>query len=120
MPTRPILDPNFPNASSSVPAAAQPAQASTPDSPLASQLPSWDLLPAHTLLIRRRPAPANKPPAQTDTPVGKQASPSPLAPPPLPTSASATAEKRDAFCQNCGSRLEAEATFCMGCGTKLG
>lgn len=25
------------------------------DSPLATQLPAWDLLPAHTLLIRRRP-----------------------------------------------------------------
>lgn len=26
-----------------------------PDSPLATQLPAWDLLPAHTLLVRRRP-----------------------------------------------------------------
>lgn len=25
------------------------------DSPLAAQLPPWDLLPAHTLLVRRRP-----------------------------------------------------------------
>lgn len=24
------------------------------DSPLATQLPAWDLLPAHTLLVRRR------------------------------------------------------------------
>ncbi len=26
-----------------------------PDSPLATHLPAWDLLPAHTLLVRRRP-----------------------------------------------------------------
>jgi hypothetical protein len=121
MPTRPILDPNLPNVSSSGPTAAQPAQASTPDSPLASQLPSWDLLPAHTLLVRRRPAPANKPTAPMDAPVSK---PKETSPPPLPAqlraSAAATSEKGSAFCQNCGARLEAGSTFCTGCGTKVG
>ena len=34
---------------------ASPAPRTPPDSPLATQLPPWDLLPAHTLLVRRRP-----------------------------------------------------------------
>ncbi len=33
----------------------QPATATHPDSPFATSLPSWDLLPLHTLLVRRRP-----------------------------------------------------------------
>lgn len=37
------------------PAAEAQAPQRPPDSPLATQLPEWDLLPAHTLLVRRRP-----------------------------------------------------------------
>jgi hypothetical protein len=37
------------------PLVASPAPLTPPDSPLATQLPPWDLLPAHTLLVRRRP-----------------------------------------------------------------
>ena len=42
---------------SEVPSAprGEPSVQKLADSPLASQLPSWDLLPAHTLLVRRRP-----------------------------------------------------------------
>lgn len=33
----------------------QSARTSSTDSPLATSLPSWDLVPIHTLLVRRRP-----------------------------------------------------------------
>lgn len=36
--------------------ARQPPQAKLPVLPLASELPSWDLTPADTLVVRRRPA----------------------------------------------------------------
>ena len=31
------------------------ANTTPPDLPLASSIPSWDLLPSHTLLVRRKP-----------------------------------------------------------------
>ena len=34
----------------------QRAPTKQPDLPIASQLPAWDLTPADTLLVRRRPA----------------------------------------------------------------
>ena len=119
MPTRPIFDPNLSNPSAG---ATTSAQDRLPESPLASQLPNWDLLPAHTLLVRRRPAPTYKPPAQTDVPAsGSKAVPKPpSSPPPLPASTSAVSAKHDAFCQNCGASLEEGATFCTGCGSKRG
>jgi hypothetical protein len=121
MPTRPILDPNLPNVSASVSADTASAHARAQESPLATQLPGWDLLPAHTLLVRRRPAPAYKPPANSDVPASgsKAASPPHPSPPPLPASTSVAPAKRDAFCQNCGASLEEGSTFCTGCGTKV-
>jgi hypothetical protein len=114
MPTRPILDPNLSTPSAPASAATASVQAGLPESPLASQLPSWDLLPGHTLLVRRRPA-TSKPPVQTDVPEsGSKAVPQP---PPLP---SAVSGKRDAFCEKCGARLAEGATFCTGCGSKVG
>lgn len=122
MPTRPIPDPNLPNASALVSADTASARAGAPESPLATQLPGWDLLPAHTLLVRRRPAPAYKPSAQSNVPASGSmaASPPPPSPPSLPASTSVAPAERDAFCKNCGASLEEGATFCTGCGTKVG
>jgi len=61
MSTRPILDAR-PGGGSASPIATAPSTTKY-DSPLARQLPGWDLVPAHTLLVRRRPvrvvSPAN-------------------------------------------------------------
>lgn len=55
MTIRPILgadeQPNQPSEGSAKPASPQRA----PEPPLASQLPSWDLVPSDLLLVRRRP-----------------------------------------------------------------
>ena len=53
---KPMLGPNDPESQdqdrpASAPPGPQPARQ---ESPLASQLPSWDLIPPHTLLVRRR------------------------------------------------------------------
>jgi hypothetical protein len=114
MRTRPILDSNLQNVPPSAP--TQSAQSPRLDeSPLASQLPSWDLVPAHTLLTRRRAA--LRAPARTEAhpdllPQPQQASQAAVQP---LSGALATA-----FCQNCGSRLEEGSAFCADCGTKQG
>jgi hypothetical protein len=125
MPARPIFDQNLPGASAPVPSNSPSPRGNQQDSPLASQLPAWDLVPAHTLLVRRRPGALNRPPARSDTPdkapmtatppapVATVSGPSPVAPPPAPASAP------DRFCQSCGSQLEEGATFCTDCGKKL-
>ena len=55
--TQPLRDPNpatAPDPNRPAPAAAS-VPTPRPESPLASQLPAWDLVPPHTLLVRRRP-----------------------------------------------------------------
>lgn len=114
-----MLDPNAPNPS--VSAEVNSAQFGTLESPLADQLPIWDLLPPHTLLVRRRPAHAFSESGQLEAPGGglKAASPPRPSNPP-PTTDAASPPECDSFCTNCGSRLEEEATFCTECGTKAG
>lgn len=125
MPARPLFDQKLPGGFAPVSSNMPPALGAQQDSPLASQLPAWDLVPAHTLLVRRRPGVANRPPSRPDTPdkapmtvppptpIAAASAPSPAAaaPPPAPTP--------DRFCQSCGSQLEEGATFCTDCGTKL-
>lgn len=55
--TKPILESRSPESEDRNDAASAPVtpQTALPDSPLASQLPGWDLAPPHTLLVRRRP-----------------------------------------------------------------
>ena len=54
---KPMLGPDETPAADPNRAASTPPEPPTgrPESPLASQLPSWDLVPPHTLLVRRRP-----------------------------------------------------------------
>jgi hypothetical protein len=125
MPTHPIVDQTMPGSSAPVPSNSPSSRGSQQDSPLASQLPAWDLVPAHNLLVRRRPGPLNKPASRSDAsdkasvhapaPALLAAASAPsraqIAPPPAPTP--------DRFCQNCGSQLEEGATFCTDCGTRL-
>jgi len=58
MSDRPILGVDKPEAQpkQGSAATAQASPASRNELPLASELPSWDLLPSDTLLVRRRPA----------------------------------------------------------------
>jgi len=87
---------------------------------LATQLPTWDLLPLHTLLVRRRPAASYTHPTQSEAPIGsKVASASLPSPPPIPVATSSASTNRDGYCQNCGARLEELATFCTGCGNRI-
>jgi hypothetical protein len=125
MPARPIFDQNLPGGSAPLSSNSPSSRGNQQDSPLASQLPAWDLLPAYTLLVRRRPGALNRPPSRPDAsgqapmttpppvPVAAASAPSPapVAPPP--------AQAPDRFCQGCGSQLEEGATFCTDCGTKL-
>jgi hypothetical protein len=56
MPTRPLIE-TSPDREAAAPAPSQPqptAGSATPESLLVSQLPAWDLVPADTLLVRRR------------------------------------------------------------------
>jgi hypothetical protein len=104
MPT-PILDPKF------TPTAAS-AQAAKAESPLAGQLPAWNLVPAHTLLVRRRSAPTKPPQSSTGTP-----------PPPRPASQAAvpapTPVAAPSSCPRCGRQLESGSAFCTGCGSRI-
>jgi hypothetical protein len=127
MPARPLFDQNAPGGSAPVPSNSPSSRGNQQDSPLASQLPAWDLVPAHTLLVRRRPGALNKPASRSDAPekaaiaapppvpraAAPASTPAPVAPPPAPASAP------DRFCQSCGSQLEEGATFCTDCGKKL-
>ena len=58
MTLRPIIGPadNQPNEEPRPDSAPRPPTERPPDSPLASQLPSWDLVPNDMLFVRRRPA----------------------------------------------------------------
>lgn len=116
MPTRPIFDQGSPGGAAPVPSNLQSSRGHEQESPLASQLPAWDLLPAHTLLVRRRPGASNKPPSRSDVP--DRAS----VPPSMPVSAAATLAPAPTvptsgrFCRSCGSQQEEGATFCEDCG----
>jgi hypothetical protein len=115
MPTRPMLDAN-PSSGSAPPSRSTSPVQTQSDSPLASQLPGWDLVPAHTLLVRRRSAPANKPV------IPSPASEPPRIPQASPRSTTAVASPTSVaqFCENCGARVEDGSSFCMACGTKVG
>ena len=127
MPARPIFDQNVPSGSGPATSNLPSSRVRQQDSPLASQLPDWDLVPAHTLLVRRRPGALNTATSRSDAPdKGPMAAP-PL-PPPVPVAPSASSTPPgvppplaapDRFCQSCGSQLEEGATFCTDCGTKL-
>lgn len=58
MNTRPILDPDSsaPRTESDASQSSQPVSAITEPAPLAIDLPDWDLVPADSLLVRRRAA----------------------------------------------------------------
>ena len=128
MPARPIFDQNVPGGSAPAAPNASPREGDLQASPLASQLPAWDLVPAHTLLTRRRPAAVSptavsQPPATVPPPPPppRSAPPPPprSAPPPTPSSSLASPPPAKAvgqFCQNCGSQMEAGSTFCSDCG----
>lgn len=58
MTVRPILgadDEQPPHQTSTAGSGTSAQTPSAPDSPLASQLPAWDLVPNDLLLVRRRP-----------------------------------------------------------------
>ena len=121
MPARPIFDQNAPGDSTSLPTNLPSSRGNQQDSPLASQLPAWDLIPAHTLLVRRRAGALNRPTrsdAPDKAPMAAPPPPAPVVAPPTPVNAP-TAAVPDRFCQSCGSQLEEAATFCTDCGTKL-
>lgn len=145
MPTRPILDQNLTNVNTPSSPSNESAQAAIPDSPLASQLPAWDLMPAHTLLVRRRFVPSKKPqtppatvnelpllpssakispispaPVKEQQPAATQANellkvPAALQQTPVAASISTAA---GGVCKNCGIHLVEGSVFCTECGTK--
>ena len=91
---------------------------------LATQFPSWDLLPPHTLLVRRRfgqsPAPKALPKAEAVA-APRAAVPRPQAPAPAPPSALlGEAPPAPVLCQQCHEPMEDGATFCSECGAKQG
>jgi hypothetical protein len=91
---------------------------------LATQFPNWDLLPPHTLLVRRRfgqaAAPKTLPKAeavaarQAAIPVPRPTAP---APPPVPP---VEAPPSRVLCQQCHEPMEDGASFCSECGAKQG
>jgi len=91
---------------------------------LATQFPSWDLLPPHTLLVRRRvgqtAAPKTSPKDEAAArPLAAIPVPRPAAPPPPPGPPVETAPAR-ALCQQCHEPMEDGAMFCSECGAKQG
>jgi hypothetical protein len=84
------------------------------ESPLAGQLPEWDLAPAHTLLLRRRSA---APPAAAKESEPPAAPPAPAARPIIATPAAPPAP--EPACGACGAKLEPGAGFCEDCGARV-
>jgi hypothetical protein len=123
MPAPPIFDQSLPRGSTPATSNLPLSRGHQQDSPLASQLPAWDLVPAHTLLVRRRPGPLNAT-SRSEAPDKGPMAPAPL-PPPAPSVSSTgpgvtpPLAAVDRFCQNCGLQLEEGATFCADCGTKV-
>jgi ribosomal protein L7/L12 len=124
MPTRPIFDQGSPGGAAPVPNSLQSSRGHQQESPLASQLPAWDLLPAHTLLVRRRPGALNRPPSRSDVPDRASVPPSmPVSvaatPAPAPPVPALSLPAPGGFCGNCGSQQEEGATFCEDCGSAV-
>jgi hypothetical protein len=127
MPTRPILGQDSSPAGVAPSPSSGPAQEAQPNSPLASQLPIWDLVPPHTLLVRRRPVLASRPSSPPTSAVEP-----PHAPPQsdfdethaylqgLAQRAAVAPSPSDNICQKCGAQLEQGSRFCTECGTKQG
>lgn len=116
------------------------------DEGLASQLPTWDLVPPHTFLVRRprKPKPVDAPSISSRVePMGAIAdvaapAAAPLAEPepelaprievhePLPVSEYGSGVEPEIIspvadegrCANCRSPLEPRSSFCTECGTK--
>jgi len=87
-----------------------------PDSPLATRLPAWDLLPAHTLLVRRRVALMEKTamPAEA-APV----MPAAVKPPVQQAAAQKSAALAVVFCTKCGTPCDTGDVFCIKCGARM-
>ena len=92
-------------------------------SALVHGFPGWDLLPAHSLLLRRKPAGLRP---VTVAPVAKlPPAASPPAAAPVTEAApfaAATMSPSDAVaqsCPQCESPIEHDAAFCGECGTRL-
>ena len=116
MPARPMFDQNQSNIPALVPANPPSPQAVRQDSPLATQLPAWDLLPAHSLLVRRRVVPMEKAAKSADAgPATPAATPAPVQTAPLPKAAASKA----VFCTKCGTRCDSGDAFCIKCGARL-
>jgi hypothetical protein len=110
-----LLDRNRQAFNSHAPTEADLPPSARGESPLASQLPPWDLVPAHTLLVRRRPVAANRPPNPSQTPIAPA--------PPIQGEQQAAAispelPKTGSFCEDCGANLKEASTFCGYCGAK--
>lgn len=97
MSIRPLLDQNSDLRNSATPSPKPSVQY---ESPLASQLPSWDLVPQHSLLVRRHSASGKLPASLPATN---------LPPPPV---------ANERYCNNCGNRMDAVSMFCIECGTQ--
>lgn len=132
MSTRPLLGQHNPPSGP-----AEHARLAPHDSPLASQLPDWDLIPAHTMLVRRRTGATSQAGAVS---VAVQVTPVPalsdwqtLVAPASEASASVPASTKDSgrtliapepakegigMCRQCGLQLEDGAQFCVSCGAK--
>ncbi len=105
-------------------------------SPLVQGFPNWDLLPAHSLLLRRRPAlrmtksteaaPQNVMPSSTQpvqTPLAQatlsEVQPAPPQAAPAPPIASTPKEPAERTCPQCQAIAEPDASFCGECGARL-
>jgi hypothetical protein len=121
MPIRPMLD----QGGTTVQGGPAPAQRADADSPLAGQLPDWDLVPADPLLVRRRVRSAAgtaalnvlsaMPPAAAPAGAAPPSAPRSAPPTPVPSAAPPAAP---AFCTSCGGALDEGALFCTQCGTR--
>ncbi len=78
----------------------------TADAPslLAHSFPAWDLVPAHPLLLRRRPVLVRS------------------AAPPQPATAMLTpsAAVAERICKQCHESVDPDSNFCAECGTRYG
>ena len=100
----------------------QPVLASSPqgDGRLATQFPTWDLLPPHTLLVRRRSVHALKTPPIPEAVVRIPAA-APVPPTQVPAAARVPPPHTSvspACCRQCNQPLELDAMFCSECGAR--
>jgi hypothetical protein len=118
---------------------AQSSPEASRDSPLASQLPAWDLVPAHNLLVRRRFVREQKTEAIATADTAQSAAlgaASQSSTPPLLDAESvigsqqsktseqietvADAEVTQGTCPGCASPVNEGATICSSCGLSFG